>query len=163
MSNEKLERRLKREEKFIPQIIPAYKIVEQVQGSGFIQDYVNEILPVIADDIQAAIDSPEKKNHSITEIQTVFDVPGMDNKRAQMYVYFHLVRALKKSEYFPKIKFSGTRTNPRVYIYVKWFSSEDIEMEKYMNDFIQAHSFGGQETDDSEKAKPVRRRRRHVK
>ncbi len=161
----KIERRIERESKNIPHVIPAYKIIEQVSGCGFIQDYVNEIIPVIEDDIQFVIDSPEKKNYSITELPTTFDIPGMTNNRAQMHVYFHLLRALKKADYFPKIEFINRNShNQKVFLYIKWFSREDIEMERYMNKFIQAHdmtsSRANAENDKRVKPNPVRRRRR---
>lgn len=136
-----LKKRIARESRNIPHIIPAYKIIEQVSGASYIEDYVNEILPVIEDDIKLAIENPDKRNFSITEIQTVFDIPNMSNSRAQMYVYFHLLRALKKSEYFPRIRIENNNsTHQKVFIYVKWFSKEDIELEHYMNEYIQAHT-----------------------
>jgi hypothetical protein len=166
MDEEKIKKRIEREAKNIPHIIPAYRIMEQVTGVGFIEDYINDILPVIADDIQSAIESPEKKNYSTTEIPTMFDVPGMTNQRAQLYIYFHLLLALKKAKYHPKINVKGA--NPRtqrVYIHVVWFSTEDIEMEKYMNKFVQAHSMdpavrNGTDEDLGEQSKPIQRRRR---
>lgn len=160
---EEIEKKIKKEQKYIPPIIPAYKIVDAVKGSGFIQDYVNEILPVIEDDIQVTINSPEKKNYSITEIPTMFNVPGMSNARAQKYVYFHLLRALKKSKYIPKIDIRGTDPkSQKVFIYVSWFSKEDIEMEKYMNKFIQAHSlnYNPDYKPEQEQPRPIHRRRR---
>lgn len=162
--DDKLKKRLDRETKHIPHIIPAYKIIEQVSGSGYIEDYVNELLPVIEDDIKNTIELPEKKNYSITEIPTVFDIPGMNNSRAQMFVYFHLLRALKKSEYFPRIHIDGKRSKEqKVYIIVKWFSEEDIELEKYMNDYIQAHSWHKPKEYQELGSKPtiIRRRRRN--
>src|SRR5271170_4648817 len=123
---DEIERRLARETKNILNLIPAYKILEQVSGIGFIEDIVNEILPIISDDIQTVIDSTDKRNYSITEIQTTFDIPGMTNNRAQLYVYFHLLRALKKSQYFPKIEFCGSSKNQKIFIIVRWFSEEDV-------------------------------------
>ena len=157
-----IDQKLQKKDKYLPYIIPAYKIKEHVQGSDFLTDYINDILLVIQDDIMQAIDSPDKKNYSITEIQTIFDIPNMSNGRAQMYIYFHILRALKKAKYIPKIKIIGT--NPRtqrVYIYVRWLNDDDIEMEKYMNSFIKAHSFDKTLTEiDAPDAKPIARRRR---
>jgi hypothetical protein len=141
MENENIREKIRKKEKHIPKIIPAYKIIDQVQGKGFIEDYVNDLLPVIEDDIKKVIDEAEKKNFSVTELPTTFDIPGMDNRRAQLHIYFHLIRALKKSHYFPKIKIDGTNPKTqRVFMYVKWLSSDDIELEQYMNEFIKAHS-----------------------
>lgn len=160
---DKIKRRIERESKNIPHIIPAYQIVEQVSGSGYIEDYVNELLPVIEDDIKAVIELPEKRNYSVTEIPTTFDIPGMTNSRAQMYVYFHLLRALKKSDYFPRIHIDGTQNRKqKVYIYVKWFSDDDIKLEQYMNEYIQAHTLH-KPTSYAElglKKEPIKRRRR---
>jgi hypothetical protein len=134
--------KIKKKEKNIPRIIPAYKIIEQVQGKGFIEDYVNDLLPVIEDDIKKVIDEANKQNFSVTELPTTFDIPGMDNRRAQLYIYFHIIRALKKSNYFPKLKIEGDNSKTqRVFVYVKWFSNDDLELEKYMNSFVKAHSF----------------------
>lgn len=136
-----VERRLKREERHIPRIIPAYKILEQVSGSGYVEEVVNEILTTIEEDIQSIIDSPEKRNYSMTEVPTIFDVPGMTNQRAQMYVYYHVIRALKKSEFIPKVKFVGDKShNQRVYFYVSWFSKDDVDMERYMNEYISSNT-----------------------
>ncbi len=134
--------KIKKKEKYIPRIIPAYKIIDQVKGKGFIEDYVNDLLPVVEEDIKKVIDETNKQNFSITELPTTFDIPGMDNRRAQLYIYFHLIRALKKSKYFPKLKIEGDDSKTqRVYLYVKWLSDDDVELEKYMNAFVKAHSF----------------------
>src|SRR6185437_3878050 len=139
--NPRTQQRLKKGEKFVHRIIPAYQIMDQVQGGDYIQDYVNEILLVIEEDIQNAIDSPDKKRYSVTEIQTMFDVPDMANKDAQRSVYYYLIRALKKAEYFPTIEFDKSkRNNPRVFMHVGWFSKEDIEAEKYMDSYILKNS-----------------------
>ena len=153
-------------ERSVPNIIPAYHIVQQAKGDGFIEDYVNENLLVIQDDISQAVDN--KLNYASTEVPTVFDVPGMTNSRAQMYVYFHILKALKQAEYFPRIKIIGNKSeNQRVMIYVKWLSKEDVEMEKYMNKFIQAHSLEAEHKGSDGKSdlskntpKPISRRRR---
>lgn len=158
MDNRKIEKKISKETRGIPHIIPAYKIKKKASGNGYLEDYVNEILPVIEDDIQKVIDSVEKKDYSMTEIQTTFDIPGMSNKRAQMYVYFHLLRALEKAKYFANIKILGDKpSNQKVFIYVKWFSKDDIEMEKYMNKFIQSKTIGAV---NIEEKKPISRRRR---
>lgn len=153
-----LERRLRREERHIPHIIPAYKVLEQVSGSGYIEEVVNEILSTIEEDIQAVVDSPDKRNYSSTELPTIFDIPGMTNQRAQMYIYYHVLRALKKSEYIPKIRFAGDKShNQRVYVYVSWMTEDDVAMEHYMNDYICSNALDFTAEPGVE---PERRRRR---
>src|ERR1700678_1658326 len=157
MIQKKIEDRLKHNDKNIPYIIPAYKIIEQVSGLGYIEEYINDMLLIISDDIATVINSIDKKNYSVTQLQTMFDVPGMDNRRAQMYIYFHLLRALKRSKYIPTLKIIGASNTQKVFIYVRWFSDENIKVERYMNDFIQAHIIN---QDNSKYIKPIRRRHR---
>lgn len=120
-------------------LIPAYQIIEQVSGRRYLEEYVNDILSVINDDIQDTINDPDQKTHSVTQLQTNFDVPCMDNKRAQMYIYFHILKALTKLDYKPKIKMSGKGRDQKVFIYVRWLTKENLILEKHMNQYIQKH------------------------
>src|SRR3972149_9395300 len=99
-------------------IIPAYHMIRQSLGDGFIEDQVNEILAIIEDDIKQAID--RKQTVSCTEISTTFSIPSMPNWRAQRYVYFHVLRALKNAQYYPRIIIQGKKAeDQQVYIHVK--------------------------------------------
>lgn len=114
-------------------------MIRQSNGDGFIEDYVNELLCVIEEDIKLAIDN--KRNFSRTEVPTNFNVPSMPNWRAQKHIYFHTLRALKSAQYFPTILIQGAKSeSQQVFIYVKWFSKEDEEMEMYMDKYIKMHS-----------------------
>lgn len=145
-----------------PPIIPAYHIVRQGSGVGFIEDHVSEILLVVEEDVKRAVD--ERQNVAITEIPTTFDIPGMSNQRAQMYIYFHVLRALKQAQYFPNIMMQGKKAEEqRVFLYTRWFSKEDEEMEKYMDKYIKMHHVDqeiAEQTIMKKDAKPTRRRRR---
>jgi len=120
-------------------IIPAYRVVEQATGRGYLEDYINDILSIINDDIQTSVENDGKKNYSITEIQTQFDIPGMDNKRAQMHVYYHILRALEKSKYIPNLRIMEKNSHQKVFIYVRWFTEDIIKAEQHMNKYIQKH------------------------
>lgn len=138
-------------------IIPAQKVVQKIIGSEYIEEYVKELLPVIQDEINRVIDIEEKKHIAVVELPTCFDIPNMSNAKAQMHVYFHVIKSLKKSGYFPKLEIIGNNSeNQRVYLYIKWHSKDDIEMEKYMNSYIKAHILDSSRHTKKEK---LRRRR----
>lgn len=142
-------------------ITPAHHIVRQGSGDGFIDDYVHEILTMVDEDVKKAVE--EKRDTATTEIPTTFDVPGMINQRAQMYIYFKVLRALKQAQYFPNIRFNGKKNEEqRAFLHVKWFSKEDEEMEKYMDKFIKMHSVDQDPIAGVQQA-PLRRRRRAAK
>jgi hypothetical protein len=119
-------------------ILPAYKLRKQSKGDGFIEDYVNDILGLIEDDIEQAIERKELQAKS--EIPTNFDIPHMANKKAQMYIYFHTMKALKTAEYIPRLELVGGDHKQKAYMHTKWITKDDVEQEKYMNEFLKAHS-----------------------
>jgi len=142
-------------------LIPAYHISKRSRGCGVVEDYVNEILSVINDDIEQALE--QEKHFAVTEVQTDFQICEMRQDRAQKFVYYHVLRALRKAGYYPKIRFDGVRSqSQRVFIYVKWFSKQDCEYEEYMNKYIIAHDISKKITtsNETQPGKPIRRRRR---
>lgn len=147
----------------IPSLVPAYHIAKRSRGDGLIEDEVNEILSVINEDIQQALEL--EKYSATTEIPTNFAIPEMSPARAQKFIYYHVLRALRKAGYVPKIRFVGTRAeSQQVFIHTKWFTKEDEEFEDYMNKYIQAHDVSKKftETDETDAPKPIRRRRRRL-
>jgi hypothetical protein len=119
-------------------IIPAYTLRSQSKGDGFIVDYVNSNLGLIEDDIIQA--NERKELFATTELPTNYDIPNMENYRAQRFVYYHTLQALKKAEYIGKIEFVGHDHNQKVFIHTRWVTKDDIDEEKYMDEFIMAHS-----------------------
>jgi hypothetical protein len=144
----------------IKRIIPAYRFKLKSSGDGIIQDYVNEILRMIEDDMKQSIESEQTRCR--TEISTLFDIPGMTNGRAQRYIYYHVLRALRKEGYIPAIDIKNVSPSEQhVYIHVTWFTKEDTEYEAYMDKFIKSHQVrrpgsGG----PAPSQKPISRRRR---
>jgi hypothetical protein len=154
--------------KFHHRIIPAYHFRAQSLGDGEIEGFVNDILQSIEDDIKSAVENEEKKTR--TEIPTTFAVPGMDNKRAQRHVYFHVLRALKRNRYIPRIEIKQVQSDSQtVFVHVTWITKEDREMENYMDKFISAHQINKPELPKpsaemgTNTLKPVSRRRRGKK
>jgi hypothetical protein len=147
-------------------IIPAFKLRGQSKGDGFIEDYVNSNLGLIEDDI---IQSNERKDlFATTEIPTNYDVPFMENFRAQRCIYYHTLQALKKAEYIARLELIGRNQKQKAYIHVRWVTKDDIEEEKYMDEFIIAHTIKPQITGaksvtpgQSDEPKRARRRRAH--
>ncbi len=143
-------------------IIPAYHISRQSNGDGMIEDEVNSILRVIEDDVRAAME--RRVTLAITEMPTSFSIPNMMNDRAQMHIYYHVLKALREAQYDPKIRFSGSRfENQHVYIHTRWLSKEDREMEQHMDKYIKSYTMGKKAPTEeamSIKARPISRRRR---
>jgi hypothetical protein len=119
-------------------IIPAFKLRKQSKGDGFIEDYVNDNLGLIEDSIISA--NERKQLYAVTEIPTNYDVPFMDNARAQKHIYFHTLKALKSAEYKPSLRLDGKDHRQRAYVIVRWVTKDDIDEEKYMDEFLTAHS-----------------------
>jgi hypothetical protein len=143
-------------------IIPAYHIKAQHLGDSAIEEYTNDILSTIGDDVREAID--REQTSCRTEIPTLYSVPGMNNSRAQRYVYFHVLRALKKAHYIPHIQIKNIRAEEqKVFIHTSWLTKEDRDMEHYMDKFIIAHQVGPASAKVElglEPVKPISRRRR---
>jgi hypothetical protein len=120
-------------------MIPAYHFKSRSAGDGVIEDYVNDILRVIEDDMKQAIDNDLTRSR--TEVSIYYEVPGMDNARAKKHIFFHTLRALRKAGYIPTLEeIAGPKNSPRAYIYVTWMTKEDTDYEEYMDRFIKAHS-----------------------
>jgi len=119
-------------------IIPAFKLRGQAKGDGFIEDYVNSNLGLLEDDIILA--NERKELFATTEVPTNYDVPYMENFRAQRHIYYHTLQALKKAEYIGRLELVGRSHKQKAYIHTRWVTKDDIEEEKYMDEFIAAHS-----------------------
>lgn len=135
----RIDNKIKNDAKRINKFMHVDNIIKEVSGSGYIREYVNEILPLLKEDIRNELDSNSGKNYSVSELPTIFDVPGMTNKRAQLYVYFHLIKSLELAGYSPKIRISNNGNDQKVYIYISWFTKNDIITENQMNNYIKNH------------------------
>lgn len=138
-------------------ITHASKIKQNILKNDEIREHIQNILNSIDDDIHKTVEALEKTNYAVSEIPSNFNVSFMTNNEAQMQIYYGVLRALKKNGYTPKIEFKGSPQNRRVLIHLTWFTPEDIEEKKYMNDFIKSCSL------NSEEEKPIRRRRRKTR
>ena len=116
--------------------IPAAKIREITHGQGEIEQYVNELLTLIEEDIENAIENQQQ--FAMTELNTIFDVPYMSNKDAQRDIYYLMAQALIKAGYYPRIKYLGTKAeNQRVFVYTRWNTAEDVTINKYKDTFLK--------------------------
>jgi hypothetical protein len=138
-------------------IIPAYHFKKYTQSDSIIEEYVNDALRVINEDIQNAFDN--EKTSAITEISTMFDVPGLTHARAQRYVYFHILQALEQAHYIPRIEIQ----EKRVFMHITWITKEDRSAELYMDKFIMDHQINKQvPIDMRERPKPATRKRKKL-
>lgn len=120
------------------QIAPADDIVQSTQLNDLVIEAVQNLLTMIEDHIRSAIQARRSQTGPI-ELQTHFDFPTMTHSRAQRYVYYHLVKALKDAKYIPNITFHGDKiNNQKVFINIQWVSKEDVKMEAEMDRYIQA-------------------------
>lgn len=120
------------------QIANADDIVQSTQLNELIIEAVQNILTVLEDHIKTAIQNRRSQTGPV-EIQTHFDFPSMTNARAQRYVYYHLIKALKEAKYMPNMTFYGDRvSNQKVCVNVQWVSREDVKMEAEMDRYIQS-------------------------
>jgi hypothetical protein len=162
MTSENYTHASKRRKKIRQRIIPAYRFKQQSSGDGVIQDYVNDILRVVEDDMKQSIE--DEKTCSKTELAIYFDVPGMNNSRAKLHIYFHILAALKKAGYTPRLEILRLNIDKEiVFLHVTWLSKEDTSYEEYMVQFVKAHSIKkkSEDSEDSENlTKPISRRRR---
>lgn len=140
-------------------IIPAYHFKKYSHNDIIIEEYVNDSLRVIEEDIQHAFDN--EKTMAVTEIPTIFDVPGLTNARAQRFVYFHILRSLEQAKYIPRIEICQNRSDvQRVFIHITWITQKDKSMEQYMDKFIMDRQINQQLPIDLQpEPKPTRRRR----
>jgi hypothetical protein len=140
-------------------MIPAYHFKAKSSGDGIIQDYVNDILRIIEDDMKQAIE--DDKTNTKTEVSCYFNVPGMENTRAQLHIYYHVIKALRRAGYIPRIEIIKDKNqNKKVFVLTTWLTKEDNEMENHMFNYILKHKVKKKE--DPQEIKPISRRRRKV-
>lgn len=139
-------------------IKPASLVRRRAKGGGVVEEYVNDILKVIEDDVEKALEAG--KDVARTEIQTEFHIPPLTRVNAQRRVYYHLVKELTMSDYTPKIEIIGNKSGAqKVYIHTKWNTHDDDDERDYMDQFLKAHSIITENTEDS-CGQTGRRRRR---
>ena len=115
--------------------LPASVVKNRLRGDGVVEDYAEEILRLIEEDIQDAMEN--EKTSVITEIGTNFSVPNMSNMAAQRDIYYLVCNALIKADYSPRLLCNGVRSETqRVFILTKWRTPIDEEHEKYKDEFL---------------------------
>lgn len=118
-------------------MIPAYRVREKTQGAYEIAGYVNQMLNLIESDIEDALENEHP--YAITELDTWFSVPYMNNVRAQRKVYVNLAQTLIRAKYMPKLFFMGGKAqSQRVFIYTTWLSQQEDTNEAYENEFLKS-------------------------
>ena len=116
--------------------LPAIKVREMANGNGEVENYVREILPLIEEDIENALENEE--THAMTEINTIFDVPYMKNSNAQRDVYYLMCQVLIKAGYYPELIFQGKKAeNQRVFVVTRWKSHKEDEANDYKTHFLK--------------------------
>lgn len=133
----------------------ADEIRQTVRGSGFVEEQAYDILLVIEQDIERAIEN--KKDSAITEIATNIDIPPMKRLDAQRAVYYKILKELRDSGYTPRIEIRGTREGEQqVFIHTTWRTELDETQDQVMDNFIKQHSI----LDTTKQKEPGSRRRR---
>jgi hypothetical protein len=89
---------------------------------------------MIEDDMKQAIEN--EKSSIRTEISVYYDVPGMSVTKAQKYIYYHLLCALRRGKYTPKLELTKQNT---AFIHVTWVTKKDTDNEAHMDRVIAAH------------------------
>jgi hypothetical protein len=126
-------------------VIPAYRIAEKIKGCGEIEKYVNQHIELIEADMENALENEEP--FSITELDTTFNVPYMNNKQAQREVYFHTAQALVKAGYRPQLKFLGKLAQTqRVFLVLRWKAKEEKQIDDYKDEFLRQITIGDDDT-----------------
>jgi hypothetical protein len=120
-------------------IILAKEVRSIMNGDGEIEEYVNEILGMLNDEIKDAI---EKCHDNVTlSLRTLFDVPKMKNADVQLSVYYWISTTLEKAGYKVRFMFQGNKSETqKVFITIRWFKKQDTDMKKYMSDHIKSHT-----------------------
>ncbi len=120
-------------------IIRAEALRKQMRGDEDAEEYVNELLGNIEDEIHRARDRFE--NVAQVEIPVYFHIPYVDHISAQRIVYFHTCKALEEAGYSPRLILEDANSpKPRTFIVVTWTSNRDIAEKKYMDDYLQSHT-----------------------
>ena len=118
----------------IPKITNANVVMNRISTRKDIEDYVNDILNTIEDEIFKAAEIHQLTSIKI-ELPTVFTVAGISNKDAQLQIYYSLIESLEESGYETKIEFKN-----RVYIHLSWKKKEDNKSKEFMDKFIKKHA-----------------------
>lgn len=119
-------------------IIPAYKFRKDSSGDDFLMDYVNTNLALVEDDIIKAVH--EQRRECCTEIPDTYQIPYLDFDIARDKVFYHTIQALKQSEYTVRLEHRTSKGKTRIYLHVTWMNQEDLKQEKYIEEFLLAHS-----------------------
>jgi len=120
-------------------IIRAEALRKQMRGDEDAEEYVNEILGNIEDEIHRARDRFE--NIAQVEVPVYFHIPYVDHVNAQRIVYFHTCKALEEAGYNPRIVLENANSpKPRSFFIVTWTSNRDIAEKKYMDDYLLSHT-----------------------
>ena len=132
-------------------IIRADILRKQMRGDEEAEEFVNDILENIEDNIHQAMDRNE--TIAYTEIPVYFPIPFTKLEDAQRTVYFHTIRALEHAGYTPKLMLDNIHTNkPKATMIVTWVNKTDIAEKKHMDDYLRAHIVT--------QAAPIRRRKK---
>lgn len=131
----------------------ALKVKRTAQCDDTIKDYVNGLLSKVENEIQSAL--YQKSSYVVIEVETIFDTATLDNKSAQRLVYFYTLKTLEDAGYEANIKFIGEKAeSQKVFLRVKWMTSEDERLQKYMDRYIASRTLSNRAAQ-----RPVRRRR----
>ena len=111
-----------------------------VKGWSFLHLwYIRDILNLIRDDIQSAID--RRATEAWTELPTDFNIPTMTPTDAQRIIYYYVARTLEDKSYTIAFRRKGANThNQKWYIRTRWFTEDDIKARKAMDKYISSRT-----------------------
>ena len=99
-----------------------------------ISDHVRDILTDI--DVQLKIAHDDGKNTTIFSASADFCVEGMDNRDAQLIIYYSVIRDLEKRKFTVRLKLYESKTD----FAISWYSEYDATERAMMSAELAARS-----------------------
>lgn len=119
--------------------LPASLVRNRTLGSSDIEEYAQEIISLIEEDIENALE--RRENNCTTEIGANFDVSYMKNADAQREIYYLVMKSLIEAGYYPKIYIHGRKAErQKVFMITNWNSRKDRELVSYKDKFLRQNT-----------------------
>ena len=117
----------------------ASDIRRKAKGSGYVEDYIRDILALIKDDILAAVE--RRSNEAVTELPCDFSIPTMHPAEAQRMIYYYVAKKVETMGYIPTFSWSGRNTeNQKWWIRTRWLTENDENARIYMDQYIKSRT-----------------------
>jgi hypothetical protein len=117
----------------------ASEIRSRAKGSGYVEDYIRDILALIKDDIYSA--SERRATEAVTPLPTDFNIPTMNSAEAQRMIYYYVAKKLESFGYIPTYSWSGRNTeNQKWWLRTRWLTENDTNARIYMDSYIKSRT-----------------------